>query len=195
MCAVTRVRRSEDELLRFVAGPDGLVVLDLKRKLPGRGVWVTASRDAVARAVRLKAFARSLRAPVRAEEDLAERVEVALKSAVLGALALANKAGCLVAGFAKVEAAIRAGKAVALLHATDAAPGGREKLDRLFAGVTGVPASGSLSMFDSTALSAVLGRENVNHAALFPGGASDACIRVADRLGRYATSALTQAET
>ena len=32
-----------DELIRFVVGPDG-VVPDLKRKLPGRGLWVTAER-------------------------------------------------------------------------------------------------------------------------------------------------------
>jgi predicted RNA-binding protein YlxR (DUF448 family) len=195
MCAVTRVRRPEDELLRFVADPNARIVFDLKRKLPGRGVWITASSQAVMRGVKTKAFARSLRAPVSADEDLAQEVQAALASAALGALGLANKAGCVVAGFAKVEAAIRSGKAVSLLHASDAAPGGREKLDRLYAGVTGNPASRGLDVFDSSAMSAVLGRANVNHAALLPGGASDAYIRAADRLRRYATSALTLAET
>ena len=42
MCIVTRARRSPDEMIRFVADPGGEIVPDIKRKLPGRGVWVTA---------------------------------------------------------------------------------------------------------------------------------------------------------
>ena len=42
LCAATRSVKPVDDMIRFVVGPDG-VVPDLKRKLPGRGVWVTAS--------------------------------------------------------------------------------------------------------------------------------------------------------
>ena len=42
-CIVTRAKLPPDELLRFVLAPDGQVVPDLKRKLPGRGVWVQAT--------------------------------------------------------------------------------------------------------------------------------------------------------
>ena len=51
-CIVTREVLYPDQLIRFVAGPDGEVVPDLKRKLPGRGVWVTAKRDLVQQAVK-----------------------------------------------------------------------------------------------------------------------------------------------
>ena len=52
MCAVSREVRAIEELIRFVVAPTGEIVADLKRKLPGRGLWVTASRQAVAEAAR-----------------------------------------------------------------------------------------------------------------------------------------------
>ena len=48
--SVTRVERDPADLLRFVAGPEGRLVPDLARKLPGRGVWVTADKASVAAA-------------------------------------------------------------------------------------------------------------------------------------------------
>src|SRR5439155_16522258 len=60
MCIVTREVKDEAELVRFVRGPDGAVVPDIDRKLPGRGVWVSLSRERVAEAVRRKAFSRGL---------------------------------------------------------------------------------------------------------------------------------------
>ena len=35
LCIATRQVRSIDEMLRFVVGPDGSVVPDIKRRLPG----------------------------------------------------------------------------------------------------------------------------------------------------------------
>ena len=56
MCAVTRAVRPIDELIRFVVAPSGEVIPDLNRKLPGRGMWVSASHQAVAEAVRRTHF-------------------------------------------------------------------------------------------------------------------------------------------
>ena len=39
-CIVTRAERSPNDLIRFVVDPQGAVVPDVARKLPGRGVWV-----------------------------------------------------------------------------------------------------------------------------------------------------------
>lgn len=74
-CIVTRESGSPDELLRFVAGPDGRVVPDLKRQLPGRGCWVKAERRFVEKAVAKKLFARALRSEVKAEAALADEVD------------------------------------------------------------------------------------------------------------------------
>ena len=48
-CVVTRVVKAPEDLIRFVAGPDGVIVPDLRRKLPGRGVWTSLSAKTVNR--------------------------------------------------------------------------------------------------------------------------------------------------
>ena len=85
-CALTRATRPKDELLRFVLGPDGTIVPDLKEKLPGRGVWLTAAHDSVAEAAKRKVFARALKAEVKVPEGLADTVDRLLADAALGAL-------------------------------------------------------------------------------------------------------------
>ena len=96
------------DLIRFVVAPDGSVVPDLKRRLPGRGVWVTATRHALAEAVTRKVFARGFKRDVRVAPDLVDVTERLLERAALDALAIAHKAGRVAAGFAKVEAALGA---------------------------------------------------------------------------------------
>ncbi len=71
-CIVTRAKAAPEGLLRFVRAPDGAVVPDLRHKLPGRGVWVTADAKVVAQAVKRKAFARGFKAEVRVSETLPE---------------------------------------------------------------------------------------------------------------------------
>ena len=75
LCAATRTVRPVSELIRFVLAPDGHVVPDLKRKLPGRGVWVTATHEAVTQATKRKLFARGLKDQVTVDPDLADQVE------------------------------------------------------------------------------------------------------------------------
>ena len=66
-CVVEREVRPVEELIRFVVGPDGAVVPDLKRNLPGRGLWVTATHQAVDQAFRRKLFAKGFKRDVRTE--------------------------------------------------------------------------------------------------------------------------------
>jgi len=186
-CIVTRAEKPPQELIRFVAGPDGALVPDLGRRLPGRGVWVDGTRAAVAVAMARQAFARSLKRRVAVPADLPARVERLLARRLLEALALANKAGLAVAGFAKVEALIARNRAVVLIHAADAAPDGVEKLDRKFNGLAkdgaaDVPAIRELS---GAEMSLAMGRPNVIHAAAAEGGATGRLIEEARRLRRY----------
>jgi predicted RNA-binding protein YlxR (DUF448 family) len=187
LCAVSRVQKPPEELIRFVAGPDGKIVPDLARRLPGRGVWVDATREAVAEAVRRKAFAKSLKQNVSVAADLPDLVERLLQKRLAEAVSLANKAGLLVAGFAKVEELIEAGEAVALIHAADAAADGVGKLDRKFKALRGpndTPAT-IVRELAGAELSLAMGRPNVIHAAAAEGGASLRLIEEARRLGRY----------
>jgi predicted RNA-binding protein YlxR (DUF448 family) len=191
LCAVFRVKRPPVELIRFVAGPDGTVVPDLARRLPGRGVWVTAQRDAVMTAVRAKAFAKSLRRPVTAPDDLAELVERLMRRRLVEAVALANKAGLVTTGFTKIDARLAAGEVACLLHAREAAADGRDRLDRKFRAVQ-ADRGAAAPIFDDLEieeLSLAIGRPNVVHAGLGTGGAADRAISEAGRLQRYRHSA------
>ena len=93
MCAVTRQVRPIDELIRFVVSPGGEVVPDLKRKLPGRGLWVSASHQAVAEAVRRNQFSKGFKRDLRVAPTLAADTERLLVQSVIDALAMAAKAG------------------------------------------------------------------------------------------------------
>jgi predicted RNA-binding protein YlxR (DUF448 family) len=186
-CVVTRISHPPDKLIRFVLGPDGLVVPDLANRLPGRGVWVFCERDTVAAAVRSKAFSRSLRRQAAAPADLPELVERLMVRRALDALSLANKAGFVTAGFTRVEAAIVTGEAALLVHAAEAADDGVEKLDRKFQAVareSGRPAP-IIREFTVEQLSLAMGRANVVHAALSIGGATANFLKEATRLARY----------
>ncbi len=186
LCAVTREHKPRDELIRFVADPAGRVVPDVKGRLPGRGVWISARRSIVEAARRNGAFPRSLKRQVTVADDLADLVERLLEKAALDRLALANKAGEVLMGFDKIWKALGSANAVlCLIHASEAAADGTRKLDgRMAARAEGGQAH-RLLLFASSELSLALGRSNVIHAALKPGGASRKFVEDALRLERF----------
>jgi uncharacterized protein len=180
MCAVSRQVRPIDELIRFVVSPSGEVVPDIKRKLPGRGLWVSASHRAVAEAVRRNHFSRGFKRDVRAAATLADDTEALLVRSTIDALAIAAKAGQVVSGFSKVEAALGGPRpqalVEALIHASDGAIDGIRKLDALARQNPGnIGKSGEfriVTALTSAQLDLALGRSNVIHAALLAGSAS-----------------------
>ena len=115
---VTGEVMDEARLIRFVAGPDGAVVPDLARKLPGRGLWVAADRASIDAAAKKGLFARAAKAKVNAPAGLADQVEILLKRRLLAGLGLAKRAGDLTSGFEKVASAITSGKAAWLIEAS-----------------------------------------------------------------------------
>jgi predicted RNA-binding protein YlxR (DUF448 family) len=185
-CAVTRAIRPVDYMLRFVIGPDG-VVPDLKRKLPGRGIWITATRSALTDAVARKVFAKSFKREVRTAPDLVDRTERLLVRAALDALAIAGKAGAVLAGFAKVDAALTHDKVAALLHGSDARPDGVKKLGGVLRQRPDADHVITVTAFSSTELDLALGRSNVVHAALLAGPASNTFLARFHRLERFRT--------
>jgi len=186
-CIVTREARAAGDMIRFVAAPDGTVVPDLKRNLPGRGCWVSAERDLVDKAVAHKLFARALKADVSAPPELGARVDDLLARAALGAAGLARKAGAVVLGAAKVEAAIRGGDALLVFHAREAADDGIRKIAqaaRSRAGSAGSPVP-SYKLFSEAELGLALGGANVIHAAVLAGGPGKAVLKRVAVLDRY----------
>ena len=190
LCALTRVVRPMAELIRFGAGPDGIVVPDLARRLPGRGVWIEANRTRLVEAVRRNVFAKSLKRAVTAPKDLADRVEALMVKRVLDALSLANKAGLVTPGFAKVEAALEAGLVAALLHGSDGAADGTDRLNRKFVAIAaaGEISPTLVSELTIEQISLAIGRSNVVHAAILSGGAAARLLDEAKRLTRFRAS-------
>jgi predicted RNA-binding protein YlxR (DUF448 family) len=184
MCIVTRERRAPEDLIRFVLGPDGMVVPDIRAKLPGRGVWVTARADLVAEAVRRQAFARGLKATAKADKTLPNEVDALFERDCLQSLSLANKAGAVVTGFTKVETAI-GGNIILLLHAKDAGADGIRKLAQALRRRFGEDCPSGINLFASNQLDLALGRSNVIHAALKAGPASKAFLTRCRRLAAY----------
>jgi len=177
-CIVTRNRASPDTMLRFVRSPDGVVVPDLKRKLPGRGVWLTPSRVVLETAVKKKAFARAFKAETQTPPTLAEDVDRLLERAARESFSLANKAGQVVAGFGKVEEALGRGQVMAVLRASDAADDGVRKVGQLVrrAVEAGAGQIKIITSLPSDDLGLALGRSHVIHAALLSGSAATACL-------------------
>jgi predicted RNA-binding protein YlxR (DUF448 family) len=189
MCAVTRRVAPIDELIRFVVSPSDEVVADVKRRLPGRGLWLTASRQAVAEAVRRNHFARGFKRSIRVAPTLVEDTENLLVRGVVEALAIAAKAGEVVAGFAKVDAALHQAQAIALIHAADGAADGIRKLDAIARQNTAnieesrkIPV---IAVLTSEQLDLALGRSNVVHAALLAGSAGKTFLSRSQLLVRY----------
>lgn len=165
LCIATRKVRPIGALLRFVCGPDGALVPDLRGKLPGRGVWVSGDRASLALALKRKAFSRALKQEVTIPQDLAGMVETLMAREALQALSLANKAGALVMGFAKIEAA--KGTMRALVQARD---GSAAEINRLRGLCRNRGREGNapewIQLFDAVQLGLSLGHEHVIHAAL-----------------------------
>jgi predicted RNA-binding protein YlxR (DUF448 family) len=193
MCAVTRQVLPIDELIRFVVSPQSEVMADLKRKLPGRGLWVTASRQVVAEAVKRHQFGKGFKREVRVAPTLPADTETLLVSSVVEALAMAAKAGQVVAGFSKVEGALAQRQAQtsvhALIHASDGAADGIRKLDAIVRQNTGNIEESSpfpvVTALTSEQLDLALGRSNVIHAALLAGPASKTFLSRSQILVRY----------
>ena len=164
--------RADGPADRFVLSPDGEAVPDLAGKLPGRGVWLTADRALVERAVKKRLFSRGFKAQAATPPDLADRLEALLVARMVALIGLARKAGQAVTGAEKVRARILSGAAGLLVQARDGSPAGRRKLAALAQGAghgAGTPI-GVVELLDSSELGLAFGRDFAIHAALDAGG-------------------------
>ncbi|MGL4310793.1 MAG: RNA-binding protein [Paracoccaceae bacterium] len=175
-CIVTAEVQPKGGLIRFVLAPDdSRVVADLAEKLPGRGIWVSADRDALEKAVAKNLFSRAAKAPALVPAGLVDEVEAALAKRVIDLISLARKAGLAVMGFEKVKGWLAEGKAKVLLQASDGSERGKSKLwtpegGRFF----GCLSAGELGL--------AFGREHAIHGALAAGGLTTRVVEEAAKL-------------
>ena len=188
-CALTRTLKPVDEMVRFVIGPGSHTVPDINRKLPGRGLWITGTRAAIEEAIKGNVVARSFKQNVRVAAELAATTERLLERSALDALAIVGKAGQVIGGFAKVEAAIGRDDVRALIHAADAAADRKRKLDAALQRKTHEKSReiAIVELFSGAQLDLALNRPNVVHAALLAGPVSDTFLARVRRLERFRT--------
>lgn len=176
-CIVTRQALEKPAMIRFVLDPEGRVVPDLKERLPGRGLWVTADHAVLTQAVAKNAFAKAARQSAKVPAGLLARVAELARREVAELLGLARKSGQLRAGFEKVQAALRDGRVRVLIAASDGAEDGRGKLAHL-AG-SGVEICAPLTAAE---LAQALGREHAVHAAIAESGIAERIVVACRRL-------------
>ncbi|WP_340116471.1 RNA-binding protein [Pelagibius sp. 7325] len=173
------------QLLRFVVAPDGTLVPDLAERLPGRGLWLQARQDMMAKACARNLFAKAAKRHVRVPDDLPRQVEALALRRCLDLLGLARRAGAVVAGFEKVKAALRSGEVGVLVQADDAADDGRQKIQAL-ARAVGASAVGPrvrmLQFCGAADLGAAVGREAAVHVGIAPGRFAEGLIQEVQRL-------------
>lgn len=181
-CIVTRQALEKPAMIRFVLDPEGRVAPDLKEKLPGRGLWVTADRATLTEAVKRNAFAKAARQSAKVPADLVERVAALARREVAELIGLARKSGQLRAGFEKVQAALQGGRVRVLIAASDAAEDGKGKLARL---ASSMPTRSGVEMvapLTAAELAQALGREHAVHAAIAESGIAERIIIACRRL-------------
>ena len=195
-CALTHEVKPAAELVRFVVGPDGVLVPDTDARAEGRGVWISLGESKIAEAVKKKAFAKSLKGEVAIPDDLPGLTRRRLEQRFVSSLQMARKAGQLLTGMMKVKAALETGEAIALITASDAAGDGRKKLLATLTASDKAAAEQGLEaperphfeLLDSAQLGLALGIENVIHAAPTQGAAGEAAVKRAERLARYSAN-------
>jgi predicted RNA-binding protein YlxR (DUF448 family) len=176
-CALTRTAHPRDALIRLAASPEGHVVVDLKARLPGRGVWISPTTEALALLPRLAPkLAHQLGVPVDAEA-VARELRAALLASALDGLGIAAGAGALATGRDAVLAAIEGRRAVMLVTSQDASP-------RLRADLEAARGTLPLVVLDATtdALGTVVGRALAAAIAVGPGHATQHLRRQLRRL-------------
>ena len=175
-CIATGEVGPTDLMIRFVVGPNNQIVPDIRGKLPGRGIWVSADKTALETAITKKLFSRSAKAQVNVPDDLFDQVDQGLARRVSDILSLARKAGQAVTGYEKVKGLLETERARVLLQASDGSERGKSKLRS--------PPGKDVFIGCMTAqeLGLAFGRESVIHGALTAGGLSKQIIVEAKRL-------------
>ncbi|ABM44607.1 hypothetical protein X471_01071 [Bartonella bacilliformis str. Heidi Mejia] len=186
-CIVTRKSASATTLIRFVIGPNNQIVPDLKANLPGRGVWVSSHYATIEEAVKRKSFSKSFKTDVEVAVNLPSIVDKLLLKSALSALSMARKAGTIVTGATKVDAAIRSGQAALVLHAKEATDNGIQKISQAIHALQRQTnhTVKAVSLFTNDEMSMAFGTNHVIHAALLNTKAADGFIKIIYKLITY----------
>lgn len=175
-CLARGLSLDRDGLIRFVVDPEGMIVPDVDERLPGRGLWVSADRDAIETVLRRKLFAKAAKQAVRVPDSLPQQVETLLTRRCRELIGLARRAGQAVFGYQKVRERLMTRTDGLLLEATDGADGECRKLRSL------APQMQVVRVLSAAEIGASIGREYIVHGVVQSGRLADRLVRDASRL-------------
>ncbi|WP_375631075.1 MULTISPECIES: RNA-binding protein [unclassified Bartonella] len=186
-CIVTRKNASAQTLIRFVIGPNNQIVPDLKANLPGRGVWISAHHAVIEKAIKQKAFHKNFKTDVEVAPNLVHVIDTLLLKAALSSLSMARKAGAIVMGATKVDAAIRSGKVILVLHAKETTEDGKRKIAQAIHSIQQQTnrTIKTISLFTSDEMRVAFGSNPVMHAALLDTKAAEGFLKTTCKLISY----------
>lgn len=178
-CFVTFKRRPTEELIRFVLAPDNSVVPDLTERLPGRGFWLSSSREIVNTACKKNLFSKAAGGTVIVREALADKIEEQLLQRCLSLLGMARRASEAVAGFNKVISFLKGNPASIILCACDGANDDRNKV---VAAARNAPV---IKIFSAAELGSIFGRERTVYVAVAEKALARHIMRESKRLAGF----------
>lgn len=187
-CIVTRACGPREAMLRFVVGPGDVIVPDLLAKLPGRGIWLSASHDVLETARSKGVFSRAARRRVTVPADLTAIVETALTRRVGELVGLARRAGQVAFGFVRAREVIASGRCGLVVQASDGSP---DECARLLSG------AGDLKVvrpLNAAALGVACGHDHIVHVAVTPGRLAGAIAVEAGRLAGFTSGEVRGSE-
>lgn len=181
-CIVTAKVLEKEQMLRFVVLPDGRVVPDFRKKLPGKGVYVVNAKSALRKAVEANLFAKALKMKAKVGEELIDQVEKLLSKQAIDSLSLARKAGVLICGMDKVIDALNKNKVALLVEASDAGEDGRKRM------ATYAKDLEIFNLFTSEELDKELAKDNTVYLACVKGNMAKAVRDALVRLTSFVTN-------
>ena len=135
-CVACRREKSQEQLVRYVAAPDGTLAVDYRHRLPGRGAYTCISYDCLQEAVEKRQFQRSFRGRCQQVDfnTLAGQLKSAIEQKIVNLLGMGRKSGQVTSGTNAIMQALRHNDDVALVVVTeDISPAIAEKLQGLAA--------------------------------------------------------------
>jgi predicted RNA-binding protein YlxR (DUF448 family) len=176
---VTKETQSKDNLIRFVLGPDDMVTPDISERLPGRGIWVSANRADLTKAVDQNLFSKAAKQNANIPDGLVDLTERLIVKRTIDLISMARKSGHAICGFEKTKGAMMSERWYILMQAEDGSAPQKQKIRPSAAD------NSYISCLTAQELGLAFGRENVIHAAVSKGGLSARILLEANRLAGF----------
>lgn len=156
-CLGCRAELQRDELVRYVALPNGVLTVDYRQRLPGRGAYTCLQRSCLELALKRRQFQRALRHDgLQAELDqLVLELTQQIRARIANLLGMARKSGQVISGSSLVLDQLAGRESLALILAADDMS---ESIAERVAGKAQFKAVAFYRMFDKELLGQVLGK-------------------------------------